>query len=316
MAVRGVWRVRRVPVLLIAVHAAGCRGGVEPVREPDVRSFVTGAAAAAVDNNGAFVFTNAPPNGAFVSINEGRAVELAAAFIRTFAWPDYVIGSPLGAALEKQHGAAIDARLLKARGAVVLADSPYLDADPGSASFQRNLFGPRYLIRLHDGSGPAIGVAVSAYAADVQVKDGNAILPAESGAEFQAYGNPYNKGYMNPVGPERAVVSAATATHTQVVEVPQLLLPERRFSFVNARWRVVLAREACFVNTATRDTAKSRVVYVGTALTSAGAILARDALFLPAAVQADEDTASTNPLVLFRRRPGVPILFERVEPIC
>lgn len=310
------WRGHQLLVLLIVLDVIGCRDGLVPVREPDVRAFVAGAAAAAVDDNGTFVFTNALPSGVFVSISELRASELAVVFINTFAWPDNVVGSALGAALEKQRGRAIDVSLLKAEGAVVLADSPYLDAEPGSAPFLRNLFGPRYLIRLHDGFGPAVGVAVSAYAADVQVKDGKAVFPAESGAEFQAYGNPYNKGYMNPVGPERAVVSAALATHTQVVEVPKLLLPERRFSFVNARWRLLLAQEACFVNATSGDITWSRVVYVGTALTAAGAILARDALFLPAMTQVDVDTAATNPLVLFKRRPDVPILFERVEPGC
>jgi hypothetical protein len=300
-----------VIVLSISLVLTGaCGDPLAPVEEPDVRAFVTGAASAALNERGHFKLRQSLPPTTFATIDQTRASELALAYLRTFAWPDVSIGSPLGHQLQKGHGAPIDLTQLKTT-AVMLAQTPYEDAPDGSIAPVRNYLSPGFVIRLSASRTPVVNVWVSAYASDVVLRqDGRVELPKHSGGEFVAYANPKDSGYLHPIGPERAVVRAASATGALVAAVPELVLPGQFYSFPDSKWKIELDREVALQGLETPSTYHTRIVYVGTSWNNTGAKIRHDDLFVPLK---NQPTASSGDDTR-QRRPDRPVLFERVVP--
>lgn len=284
-----------------------------PQAEPDVRSVVTGEAAALLDPEGHFIHSNVAPISDFAAIDATRAGLLALAFVRTFAWPDQSVGTPLGEQLERQHGCSIDLNALEASH-MVLGATPYADVSLDSPVWVRNLAGPRFVVRLRQRGRLAISAGMAAYAADVELVGDKVRLPPESGNEFSALGIPWNQAQLYPVSAERAAVTVANATGALIAKVPELLLAGRRFAFDMARWKVTLDREVAF-RKESGSTSASNVVYVGIQLTSTGSLVRHDGLFLPAPEQPAEDTLSADPVVVLSRRADAPLTFDSVVPV-
>ena len=123
-----------------------------------------------------------------------KARDLALAFLKTFAWPDIVVGVALGEALEKQFGGPIDVNALRP-ASVVIARSAYEDPSVDDPTNIQRSFGSKFIVRLAQRSIPAVSVAVSTFASDVEISaDGGIAPPFSSNGAFSAYGNPQGAG--------------------------------------------------------------------------------------------------------------------------
>lgn len=298
--------------VLVASLFSACGDPTATVSEPDVRPHVTGALLPHIDGAGHFIIQNVAPPSAHETLGETAAHEIALAFVRTFASPDVVIGTSFGELWQKQRGTVIDWRTLRVSGAVI-AQSPYADVPVGSPGPLRNLGGPSWIVRLSDEAGPALSVEVALYETGLSVENGRLRFPPVSGNALGGYGNDILAGgLVQPIGPERAAIAAAKATGALVSSVPVLALPERIYHYTFARWRVDLDRDVTFQVLGSASERTSRTVYVGVDYGTNRRFVRHDGLFLPALVQPDVDTVRFDPVFTLRRRPDVPVLFERV----
>lgn len=176
-------------------------------------------------------------------------------------------------------------------------------------------------MRLLDAGSPAVSVGVSAFNTDVAVEDGRLRLPKSHGGDFQVNGIPKGNGYLNPIGPEQAVIVAARAADARVAEVPELILPHRTFSFVFSRWKLVLDRPVSFRVRATGEERTSTTVFVGLEYRVEETGPVHDALLLPRRVQPSADTtlyvsaSEEVQTLVVHIREDVPVLFDEVEVV-
>lgn len=102
-------------------------------------------------------------------------------------------------------------------------------------------------------------------------------MPSACGNDLSAYGNDMSQASLvYPIGSERAAIVAAKATGALVATVPVLTL------------------------------------YVGIVVGTTGSSVKHDALSLAASTQVDVDTVRRDTLIVLRRRPNMPLKYDRV----
>lgn len=231
-------RTRLVRLLLAvsATVAAGCDGGITtPAEVPDVRPYVTGAAAAALAADGTFAFpAPASPTGRAI-VGPERARLLAASYVLS-------AGTNLVRYWEDDRGRRIDLARLQPNARVFYAATPYAPFPEGYHPAFGHAFGPYYLVRMMEGGTPAVMVAVAAYATQVEIgADGMISRPVQSGSEFLSRGVPVDAGRAVPT-PEQAVVRVGRLTGARVQAVPELVVPGWPQGPMEALWKLTLDR--------------------------------------------------------------------------
>lgn len=220
-ALRAARFAGRSTIVVGVMLSAACqdRDLAGPPADPSVaKSLVTGAAAAALDDQGRFVLSR-PESGPYVEISGPRALELASAFLNQYGH----IGVGV---YEDDRGAKINLKELRPCPRVVYALSAYEAAPPVASLFMRKMLGSHWLVSFCGRSGmPEVMIAVSAHNTDVTVENGRLVEPGQMGANFRSMGVPV--GVQLPPSPETAVLLAATSTGKRVSEVPVYTMPLR-----------------------------------------------------------------------------------------
>jgi hypothetical protein len=164
-------------------------------------------------------------------ISETRADTLAEAWSRVFA-------SMARTFLERQHGEPINVAALHACGRTYFARSPFQPLPASIPDATQRTFGPYWLVTLCDGSGPAISLAVSAYATDLTLVGGELRFPQLSGEEFKWVGIPAGSAGL-PLPPEEAVATTFVQTGRRIAATPELIISGRSIPQL-ARWHLRL----------------------------------------------------------------------------
>jgi hypothetical protein len=197
-------------------------------------SLLTPEVARALTSEGLFVgATPSTPD----ALNESQVRAIARAWVRNF-FPH------IKSHLETQHGGSINQDALRDCTRVYYAETPFQtvqDVSDGGAT--RRTFGPWWLVPLCVGDEPAVLLGVAAYATDIQVQNGDIVLPKTAGGEFVWRGIPL--GGQWPLPPEAAANAMARLTASKVSTVPHLLLPYFREGGPGAaRWEIGIAQIA------------------------------------------------------------------------
>lgn len=311
--------IRRFRPSCVAVFAAaaallaGCDGQlvIDPAPPPDVRPYVTGAAAANLGPDGLFSYPVAVAPSTEPIISAARARELAVSYALSF-------GPALEQRWQQQHGQAFDYRELQADDRVLFQSTPFEMFPEGYHGAFRRTFGPYYLVRLGTEGHHRMSVAVSAYNTNVSIlPDGRLDRTFESGAEFFERGFPADStsAELAPLWPEAAVVHVARLTGTRVSEVPEFVRMVWNWGPLGGGWKLTLERAVTVRTLSGSRTVEVRELYLG-----------REGgrrLFIPAAEQpsqlttgallsgeSDELVSVTLPII-----PGQPTVFEEVSVV-
>jgi hypothetical protein len=254
---------RLTPMVLVA-----CGGGGELRPEPpDARAWVTGEAAASLDERGRFRFPPARPRVDGPTITEADAARLATARMQGFTsykeFPRNFRGERLSL-YERDRGDLIDFKALRAGPRVYLAESPY-EPVPGTwPEHVLEVLEPRYLVPLYSAEGfETLVVSVPArdmrYAVDA---DGQIRAGPSGSLRLTTTALPAGAEYDVPLSPECAVRVVAEATGRRVVNVPELVQGGRPEHPVLARWRLVLDAPVSLRGDSTKRVDTTRVIYV------------------------------------------------------
>lgn len=319
----------RVLAILAVGTAFGCTDptgpGAVPV-PPDVRPWVTGAAAASLDDDGHFVFPDPAPPGPDEMVDGPFAAELALAFIRTWVANPNVIriggGSSIRERLERDHGGPVDWSTVRPDArAAYFARTPYepLPDSIGRDSLRR-FYGPHYLVPLFEGDEQVASIWVAAYSTEVAITaEGFVDLPAVYGNEFFPGGVPGGLPFMLPLWPEEAVMFASEATGAKVAEIPVLTQLEAPKAPQGAVWQLTMDREITVLEIDSGVSRRARTVYVGVWGDPLTVRWYRAADEQPTTQTIRYATVLDHEVVEWHEieigiRPDVPILFVEVEP--
>jgi hypothetical protein len=322
---------RRLALLLALLAVACSERAVETPTAPsrgELEALLTPEAAASLDDSGHLQLAVSQGPG---EISGERAALLALAYIREF-------GVSIRSTLERERGESIAFAKLEVCGSALYAAGPFMPlASEAPMTYQR-AFGSKWLVGLCGEKGDIqVSVAVSARANDVTISDGRLDFGRSDGNEFFSFGVP--PGWESPVGlsPERAVQRIARKTGRRVSEVPVLIGVDPKVAYPQgAVWRVRLERPIRLRGVKSAQAALRDTVFAGLHedLPKAPAGVANDVEILrtseaaqppernlryyyfdqsPSPSPSDEPTSATTVL---RRRPDMPIAFERstVEP--
>ena len=301
--------VRQVLVATAVTLQPGCGDGPTEPRfvQPDVRNWVTGIAAQAVDGNGHFTFPVPQIATPYSVITPTRARDLSAAYVATFGPnPSFV------SVLQVQRGGATtNLDVTEPSGRVEFAESPYEPVTPETSGASRRSYGPFFIVRMLEKGAPVLSLRVSAYATDVTIGNGTLVFPAESGGEFDWFGIPPAIVDQNPISPEVATETVAKATGAKVDTLPVLVAPHRDYAFQFARWKLRLDRPVTLRVVSSGRQVVGREVYVGLSLGPREPAV----FYVPAEIQATRDTVPKAPPVILSIRPQYPVAFERVAVV-
>lgn len=250
-------RVKRLALILPLLLAASCERSVTGLPEvPDVRPFVTGAAADALASDGTFALSDPLAPGERPIVEPERARLLASAYVRSF-------GPTLLRFWKEDRGRAIDLERLQPLPRVYYAVTPYGPFPDGFHAGFTHAYGPYYLVPMTAGTAPELLVAVAGYATQVQIAaDGKVVRPVQRGNEFLARGVPVDPSAAFPT-PEQAVARVARATGALVEAVPELVsvgLPQGPFASL---WKITLDRPVPVRTVDRRRRLETRTLYVG-----------------------------------------------------
>jgi hypothetical protein len=226
---------------------------------PDVRQFVTGAAAKSLDNEGVFQLPAPVAPDTVPIISAERATDLAVSFVLSF-------GPATEKFWEEDRGGRVDFRTLKPDPRVFYASTPYELFPAGYHPSGRRAFGPFYLVQMVFGSEPLVTVAVSAYNMDVLIdNEGKLNRPVLSGSDFLSQGvsRDTTKGYLPPLTPEQAAIRVGRLTGARVSDVPEFVLPGFPLSPLHAAWKLILDRKVRVRTVRGSRTAEVRELYLG-----------------------------------------------------
>lgn len=255
------FRTRTAILIASALVLSGCREGgiIDPAPPPDVRLYVTGAAAANLGPDGLFSYPVAVAPSTEPIISAARARELAVSYALSF-------GPVLEERWQQQHGQAFDFRELRADARVLFQSTPFEMFPGGYHGAFRRTFGPYYLVRLGTGGHHRMSVAVSAYNTNVSIfPDGRLNRPFESGAEFFERGLPADStsDELAPLWPEAAVVHVARLTGTRVSEVPAFVRMVWNWGPLGGGWKLTLERPVRVRTPSGSRTVDVRELYLG-----------------------------------------------------
>jgi hypothetical protein len=247
--------------MMSALLLSGCResGIIDPAPPPDVRPYVTGAAAANLGPDGLFNYPVAVAPSTEPIISAERARELAVSYTLSF-------GPVLEERWQQQHGQAFDYRELKADDRVLFQSTPFEMFPDGYHGAFRRMFGPYYLVRLGTEGHHRMSVAVSAYTTNVSIfPDGRLNRAFESGAEFFERGFPADStsDELAPLWPEAAVVHVARLTGMRVREVPEFVRMVWNWGPLGGGWKLTLESPVRVRTLSGGRTAEVRELYLG-----------------------------------------------------
>ncbi|HYW07378.1 MAG TPA: hypothetical protein VE913_10500 [Longimicrobium sp.] len=230
-------------LLALALSAAACERFAESpteARMPDVSPYVTAELAAQLTADGRFRLPPPKAPDDVPIITEGRARELASAFLRT--WGRMTI--PRWA---WERNAPIDPGGVSPAARVYYAETPHgrVPDDVYHPAIRR-MYGPMYIVPLVSGSEVVAFLAVSAYSTDLRIdSDGTVLEPMLGGSYFFSAAvapNPRDpRFHYDPVSSEEAVKRASELTGARVAEMPTLVL-RHGYHPAMAQWRVKLDR--------------------------------------------------------------------------
>lgn len=262
--------------VLAALLLAGCSDPVGPEDggwppPPDVRPFVTGEAATALDARGRFRWIPSVDE-ATATVSAVVAEALVMGAVRTWILGGGPVVGPgiegIRETLERHHGGAVDwERVRPGPEPPRPAASPHPPPSDTLHPALRRAMGPFWLVPLEWDSRPVAVVAVSALADNLQLSPAGTVSrrdPGTGGNEFQFAGISRGSPTVIPLAPEQAVAFAAQATGKRVARVPELLLPGRHTTAVYARWRVELEAPVRLRRLSDGSEVVTDVVYVGT----------------------------------------------------
>jgi hypothetical protein len=284
----GGYRCRVASLALVSV-VISCHAAVPA---PEVRASpesVTGAAAAAVGDDGLFVLPS-PVNEGYPQISAEQAQALAAAWVRRFA--------PMGGTqLEREHGRPLEFALLQ-ECRLIFARSPYQHLPAEAPLALRNLVAGKFLVTFCSGGRPAVSVSIASSAVDLRIQGDHLVFPRMHGNEFVAYGIP--DGFSGaPISPEHAANVAHSRTGRRVSEVPELWLRHAFTAPQNAVWRVLLESPVSFRTGPGLPLRETREVFVASGSGGTGELLRG----LYAALG---DAPESPPVLSARAAPGEP----------
>lgn len=314
--------LRALGLLACAAGTSACENPTEPDwTPPDVRPWVTDEVLDRVDENGWFVLPEPESPGEEPIISLSFAGELALGWVRTWPGnPNAITPAGLGSiarSLEERHGRPIDwGDLQLERRVAYYAITPYEPLPDTVPLVRRRFWGPHYIVPLYSEGVQAIALAVAAYATDLSLDDkGYVVLPTHAGNEFISSGVPWNLSVTVPLWPEQAAKRAAEATGARVTKVPRLIQPGQRWFPQASRWELVLDRPVTVKSRETGARRSTRTVYLGVTRADTGPT--GDTFdswvewWVAAPEQPGVDTTRGDDVPV---RPGIPILFEQVEP--
>jgi hypothetical protein len=234
-----MYRPRRLALLVALALASACGDSGITASGPneDVRSYVTGTAAASLDAQGLFVFPTPVSPSALQIMTPERARELAEAHVRTD-------GSYFKQDWEEERGADIDLASLRADPRVLYVPTPFGPMPEGyHRSYTRQL-GPHYLVRMMSGRDLVLYIAVAAYATEVGINAAGQTErpPIGRGGEFFTHPIRRDTTLYRMFTPEQAVILAGRMTGARVSEVPVLVRQHDPYSPTISLWRLTLER--------------------------------------------------------------------------
>ena len=268
----------RAACIVTALVLAGCSdatgpgAATGPPPPPDVSPYVTGAALSSLDSQGHFRLPNPEAPGPYAILSPEDASRIALGVIRTwFANPD-VLTIPgtvsLAEAVEEDRGRPIDwSHLQLGLAGPYFAESSVEPAPPEMGNPAIRYWGPFYLIPLFEGAEPAVVVAVSAYATNLELDTRGFVQRRDNldgGNEFRTVGVPLQLQEVTlPPSPEVAVRFAFEQTGVRIAGVPVLGVPGNRVSPTGARWQLQLAEPREFERIGDGSRVTTDTVYVG-----------------------------------------------------
>jgi len=231
-------RSLRFALVAVAVLVSACSDStfVTPpnasVSRDLLRSLVAPSVAAKLDRNGLFELPVPSPTDDYPEVTPAQVNELATAWIKEFA-------PRARPRLEQQHGSGINVHALSICGRTLYARSPYSTVPSSVPLPYRRAFGPWYFVTICDqGGAPAVSLAVSAWATDLQVENGRIRFPSFGGSEFFALGIPAGHHGEFPATPESAVALAGQSGRI-ITAIPELVMqPTTAGPPQAARWHV------------------------------------------------------------------------------
>ena len=232
-------RSRHTPRLLLvsAAVVVSCVDATAPVAttSPAVpRSFVSGAALAALDETGHFRSLLPAEPSPYPMLADTQAVRIAGEF-----WRDF--GLMVKAGVERDRGAPIDQRSIAPCGRAYFAESPYA-APPDSLSLgARQDLGPRWLVPFCNGRTTQVLLAIPVYAAVVDPATRRTVWVGHNNTIYDWIGVP--DGVTLAFSAEEAAIAVATLTGQKVTQVPRLLGVERPIAPWYANWSVTIDHE-------------------------------------------------------------------------
>ena len=300
-------------VLAVAVGCTPDRSNpMQPSRTPpSVRGLVAGDALDHLDAAGRFILSSPEAPDAQPIISPERARDLAVAFLQTWGESHQLVW-------ERQRGAPLNLGELRPASRVFYAESPHGRVPDGFHPAYRRMYGPWYVVYFEASEAPVLGVAISAYATDLEVRNGRINEPALGGEYYLTHViSTRGRSPLNPLSPEEAVEHVATRTSAKVTEVPELVL-RPGWHPLQAVWRLKLdhpvhvRRKVGTTPPAGEKMAVSEV-YVGTATT----------LFIAAKNQPPASPARVAfdaqgrhlygaPVVRLQKRSAYPLILEEV----
>lgn len=254
--------IRPAAAVLCCSLLAACDGpritGPGPV--PDVRPYVTGAAAENVGTDGLFVFPGPVSPSGLPIVTPERARDLAASTVLSF-------GPALKKHWEEDRGRTMDITRLRPEPRAFFASTPYAVFPDGFHPASRRAFGPYYLVRMGTERGAELIIAVSAYSTDVGIEeDGRLDLPLLSGMHFLTAGIPLDStraGRPSPLTPEHAVVLVSRMTGARISMVPELMQVQFPYGPHYPVWKLTLEKPVRVRTVEGSRTVDAETLYLG-----------------------------------------------------
>ena len=250
-------RRRAAPLgVLCALFAASCDSvAPRPAGPPSVSSWmVTGAALAALDDQGHYRTTVAPIPTGFPTLSGTRAREIVDQL-----WPWW--SGNLTPILEENRGGPLDPARLRTCGPPQYAESPLEQTTDPSASIEARIFvGPQGIVSMCEGETVKALFSLGALAVALD-PDPIRAPPGILANGIRYIGIP--DGVVFASSAEQATIAVAQATGAKVSSVPYLIRGEYNLVSWYAAWSVQLDRKVSMIRQMTGRTDSLDHVFYG-----------------------------------------------------
>ena len=218
-------------VLIASVLFTACDGQIAVPPQPlpqDIRRFVTGDAALALNDAGHFTLPDSVtrPSG---QVDEEHAISAAIRYVRTYG--RWFVGS-----WSRERGATVDLARLAPCGHAFYATSPYRALPANVSESRKRYFGPHWIVPICNGPSTEVVVSLSARATELQNSD---FVPT-SNEGLVSFGVPADIASRAPFTPETAVALAYQITGKRVSGVPVLIQAAAPDAPATSSWVVQL----------------------------------------------------------------------------